>query len=63
MDMLEEQVSDEIDPVLNEEEYIRIEDSRDEHWRDGAEDGKDKSNILALSWGVYTILKEGLIKR
>ena len=27
------------DPDLNEEEGIRIEDSREDHWRDVAEDG------------------------
>ena len=28
-------------------------DSREEHWRDVAEDGEDKSNIRALRWYVY----------
>ena len=47
-DMLEGQVFEERDPDLNEEEYIRMEDSREEHWRDVAEDGEDKSKIHAL---------------
>ena len=37
--------------------------SREEHWRDVAEDGKDKNNIYALGWYFYTIEKEQLIKR
>ena len=36
MGILEEQVSKERDLVLNEEEYIRMEDSREDHWRDVA---------------------------
>ena len=40
-----------------------MENSRDDHWRDVAEDGEDNSKILALSWYVYTIYKEDLIKR
>ena len=48
---------EEIDPYLNEEEDIIISDSRDEHWRDVAEDGEDKSNIYALRLYVYTKYK------
>ena len=39
---------------LNEEDDIRMEVSMEEHWRDVAEDIKDKSNIHALRWYVYT---------
>ena len=46
--MLEEHISEERDPYLNEEEDIRMEYSREEHWRYVAEDGEDKSNIYAL---------------
>ena len=63
MDILEEQVLEERDTDLNEEEDIIIEDIREEHWRDVYEDGKDKSNIYALRWNVYTIDKEGFVKR
>ena len=38
-DMLEEQVSEEIDPDLNEEEDIRMDDHRGENLRDVAEEG------------------------
>ena len=47
-DVLEEQVSEERGPDLNEKEDIKTEDSREEHLRDVAEDGEDKSNIHAL---------------
>ena len=46
---------EEIDPDLNEEEDIRMEDSREDHLRDVSEYGKDKSNIYALTWDVYII--------
>ena len=45
-------------PDTNEEEDIRMRNSREEHWRDVAEDGKDKNNIYALGWYFYTIEKE-----
>ena len=48
---------------LNEEEDIRITYSREEHWGDVAEDGKDKSKINALRWDIYTKEKAELIKR
>ena len=47
-DMLEEQVSEERDTDLNEEEDIRMEYSREDHWRYVDKDGEDKSNIHAL---------------
>ena len=53
-DMLEEQVSEDRYPELNEMENIRMEDIKGEHWMDFAEDGEDKSNIHALRWDVYT---------
>ena len=40
-----------------------MEDSRDEHCMDVAEDGEDNSNIRSLRWGVYTRDKEDFIKR
>ena len=39
-----------------------MEDSRQEHLRDVAEDEYDKKDIHALSWDVYTREKEELIK-
>ena len=52
--MLEEQVSEEIYPHLNEEEYIIMEDSRKDNWRGAAKYGEDNNNINALSWEFYT---------
>ena len=51
--MLEEQVSEEKYPDLNEEEYIRFEYSRDEHRSNISEDGDDKKNIHSLRWDIY----------
>ena len=62
-DMLEEQVSEEIDPDLNEEEDIIIEESREENWMDVSDNGEDKSEIHALRWYVYTREKDDFIKR
>ena len=62
-DILEERVLEEIDPDLNEEEDIRMQDSREEHWRDVADDGEYKSKIHALRWDVHTREKEELINR
>ena len=45
-------MSVERDPHLNEEEDIIIEDSREDHWRDVADDGDDNNNINALRWEV-----------
>ena len=47
---------------LNEEEGIIIEESREEHWRDVAEDTKDTSKVNALRWDVYTRDKKELGK-
>ena len=52
--MFEAQVSEERDPELNEEEDIRMEDSREEHCRDVDEDSEAKSKIHAMRWDVYT---------
>ena len=54
---------EETDMDLNEEEDIRIEDSREKHWAYFAEDGEYKSNIHAMRWNVYTREKEELIER
>ena len=51
------------DTGLNEEEDIRMDKIRDEHWGDVAEEGDDKKNIHALRWDVYVKDKEDLIKR
>ena len=42
-------------------EDTRMEDSMEEKWRNVAKDDKDKSNIHALRWDVYTREKEELI--
>ena len=63
MDMLEGQVWDERDPDLNEEEYIRMEYSREQQWGNVAEDGDDMSKIHSLMWYVYTRENEYLIQR
>ena len=57
--MLEEKVSEERDPDLNEEEDIIMEDRREEHWRDVAEYGDNKFYIHAL-WDVYTREEGGI---
>ena len=48
--MLEEQVSEDRDPDLNEEEDIRLNTIRKGHWRNVAEEGGDKKNIHDLRW-------------
>ena len=62
-DMSEEQVSEERDPDLNEDEDIRTEDSREEHWSDVDDEGEDKKKIHDLRWEVYVKEKEELTKR
>ena len=52
-DILEDQVSEEIDPDLNEEEDIRMYEIRDEHWRDFSEEGDNKKKMHALRWDIY----------
>ena len=61
--MPEDQVLEERDPDLNNEEDIRLDAIREEHWRDFAEEGDDKRRIHALRWEVYIKDKENLIKR
>ena len=46
-------MSEEIDPDLNEEGDIRMEDSREENWRDFSEDGEDKRKIHDLRLDFY----------
>ena len=41
-------MSEERDPDLNEEEDIIMDEIRDEHWRDVAEEGDDNNKIHAL---------------
>ena len=53
-DMLEVKSSYKRDPDLNEDEDIRMEVSRGEHWMDVADDGEDKSKSHALRWDLYT---------
>ena len=48
---------------LNEEEDIRMEESREEHWRSVSEDDDYKKKINSLKWEVYTKDKEYFIKR
>ena len=52
-DMLEDQVAEERDPDLNEEEDIRLDAIRGDHWRNVAEEGDKKKKIIALRWEVY----------
>ena len=40
-----------------------MEVSKEEHWRDVAQNGEDNSKIHALGWDVYTRDKQDLIKR
>ena len=49
-DMSEDQVVEERDPDLNEEEDIRLDKIREEHWRDVSEVGGYKKKIHALRW-------------
>ena len=62
-DMLEDQVAEERDPDLHEKEDIRLDEIREEHWRDVDEEGDDKKKIHDLRWEVYVQEKEELIKR
>ena len=52
-DMSEGHVVEERDTDLNEEEALRLDEIREEHWRDVAEEGDDEKNIHALMWEVY----------
>ena len=57
-DMLEDQVSEEIDPDLNGEEDTRMDEIREEHWIYVSEEGDNKKNIHGLRWEVYVKEKE-----
>ena len=46
-------MSEERDPDLNEEEDIRLDEIREEHWMDDAEEGDDKKKIHSLRWEFY----------
>ena len=50
------------DPYLDEEDDIKIMDSRDENWRDADEDDDERGKINAMRWDVYMKEKEELIK-
>ena len=50
LDMSEDHLAEEIDPDLNEGEDIILDEIREEHWRDVAEEGDDKKNIHTLRW-------------
>ena len=52
-DMSEDQVSEERDPDLNDEEDIKLDEIREEHWIYIAEEGDNKKNIRSLRWEVY----------
>ena len=52
-DILEYQVAEERDPDLNEEEDVRLDSIREEHWGDVEEEGEDKKKAHALRWEVY----------
>ena len=60
-DMFEEQVSEESDTDLNEEEDIIMDEIRNEHWRDVADESEDKKEIHTLRLEVYIKEKEDLI--
>ena len=59
----EEQVAEERDPDRNEGGDIILDEIREDHWRDVAEEGDDKNKIHTLRWEVYVKYKEELIKR
>ena len=46
----EKQFSEDIYKDLNEEEDIRMDNSREEHWRDVFEEVHDNKNIHTLRW-------------
>ena len=43
-------MSEEIYQGLNEEENIKLDEIREEHWRDVAEEGENKKKIHDLRW-------------
>ena len=56
-------MAEERDPDLNREEDIRLDEIREEHWRDVAKEVNNKNNIHSLRWEVYVKEKEELINR
>ena len=52
-DISEDQVAEARDPDLNEKEYIRFDNIREDHWGDISEENDDKKKIHALRWDVY----------
>ena len=61
--MSEDQVAEERDPDLNEKQDIRLDEIREQHWRDVAEEGDYKKKIHSLRWDFYVKQKEELINR
>ena len=49
-DMLEDQVLEERDSDLKEEKDIILDEIREDHWVNVAEEGEDKKNIDYLRW-------------
>ena len=45
-------MAEERDTDLNEEEDIRLDEIREDRWRDVSEEGDNKKNIHALRWEV-----------
>ena len=56
-------MTEERDTDLNEEEDVRLDAFREDHWRDVAEEGENKKKVNALRWEVYIKEKEELINR
>ena len=59
--MLEDQVSEERYPEMNEEEDIRMNGIRNKHWRNVADEGDNKNNMHSLRWEIYVKEKDELI--
>ena len=53
IDMLEDQVLEERDTDLNEGEDIRLDEIREKHGRDVAEEGDNDKNIHGPRWNIY----------
>ena len=51
-DMSEDQVAEERDMDLNEEEDVRLDTIREEHWMNVSEEGDYKKKVHTLMWGV-----------
>ena len=51
-DMSEDQVAEERDMDLNEEEDVRLDTIREEHWMNVSEEGDYKKKVHTLRWGV-----------